>query len=102
MTLTEFKAWFEGYTENISKQPTQKQWARIQERVGEIEPEVTPLREVEKHYYDRRPWWPTWYLNSPNYTFTNGTSGKSPMHDRTIWCSNNAREIGRIEAQSTS
>ena len=37
MTLSEFKAWFGGFTENITKLPTQKQWARIQARVKEID-----------------------------------------------------------------
>lgn len=38
MTLQEFKAWFDGFTENIGeKVPTQKQWKRIKERVSEID-----------------------------------------------------------------
>ena len=37
MNPREFKAWFEGYTENIEDLPTLKQWKRIQSRVKEID-----------------------------------------------------------------
>ncbi len=37
MTLQEFKAWFDGFTENIGEAPTKKQWARIKARVNEID-----------------------------------------------------------------
>lgn len=36
MNLNEFKAWFEGYTEEIKKAPTQKQWKRICEKLEEV------------------------------------------------------------------
>ena len=64
MTLTEFKAWFDGYTENIPKQPTQKQWKRLQERVGEIDGK--PI--TEQVYVDR--YWPYtwWYPTYPGLT----------------------------------
>ncbi len=58
MTPQEFKAWFDGYTENISKTPTQKQWKRIQERVGEID--GVPV--TEQIFIDRY-----WYTYWPNY-----------------------------------
>ncbi len=63
MTTSEFKAWFEGYTENISKVPTQKQWARINERVLELtkddEKTCTVYRD-DRRSYPYRPWWPDW------------------------------------------
>ena len=63
MRLSEFKAWFEGFSENIGDQPTKKQWKRIQLRVEEID--GTPLtREIirERYVEPYRPWWPvTWY-----------------------------------------
>lgn len=37
MTLAEFKAWFEGYTEGMDGPPNEKQWARIKARVKEID-----------------------------------------------------------------
>lgn len=36
MTLSEFKAWFDGFTEDMDGAPTEKQWERIKGRVGEI------------------------------------------------------------------
>lgn len=60
MTLQEFKAWFEGFTENMKGVPTQKQWARIQERVGQIDG-IALTKEVIYRY------WPT-YSSIPGYT----------------------------------
>ena len=37
MQICEFKAWFEGFTEAMTKLPTVKQWARIKARVDEID-----------------------------------------------------------------
>lgn len=36
MTVSEFKAWFEGFTEAMDGPPDAKQWARIQSKVKEI------------------------------------------------------------------
>lgn len=58
MTLAEFKAWFEGFTEEMEK-PTAKQWARIKERVADID--GNPV--TERIYVDRYwtyPWYPHW------------------------------------------
>jgi len=80
MTLPEFKAWFEGYTENISKQPTQKQWARIQERVSEIDSKpVTEKVFIDRYWKDYQP---TWY--GPYVTYTSGKKSDNT----TITCSN--------------
>lgn len=62
MTPIEFKAWFDGFSEGIDKAPTQKQWARIKERVAEID--GTPITET--HFIDR--YWPNYhpvYVGSP-------------------------------------
>lgn len=53
MTPQEFKAWFDGFTEAFTGIPTKAQWARIKERVGEID--GRPV--TERVYVDR--WWPT-------------------------------------------
>ena len=37
MQVSEFKAWFEGFTGAVAKLPTEKQWARIKARVDEID-----------------------------------------------------------------
>ena len=36
MTPQEFKAWFDGYTEDMDGRPTSAQWDRIKARVKEI------------------------------------------------------------------
>lgn len=63
MTLAEFKAWFEGFTESLDGAPSEKQWKRIKARVAEID--GTPITEtvfiyrfVEPYhrYYDRALW----------------------------------------------
>ena len=77
MTPVEFKAWFEGFSEGIQKLPTQKQWARIQSRVGEIDGQVT----TEGHFVDH--YWPPyrhWYFtpaqpSAPNYSYTTWSTG---------------------------
>lgn len=37
MTPSEFKAWFEGFTEAFDKPPTKAQWDRVKARVAEID-----------------------------------------------------------------
>lgn len=37
MTLSEFKAWFEGFTEQMDGPPNKKQWQRICKRMDEID-----------------------------------------------------------------
>lgn len=37
MTLAEFKAWFEGFTEDMDGAPNTKQWKRIKDRVKQID-----------------------------------------------------------------
>jgi len=58
MTPTEFKAWFDGFTEAFYKEvPTSKQWKRIVERVGEIDGKSV----TERVYVDRYvPQYPTY------------------------------------------
>lgn len=36
MTLLEFKAWFEGFAENIATQPNPGQWERIKQKISEL------------------------------------------------------------------
>lgn len=44
MTLSEFKAWFDGYTEDMKDAPSKKQWERIKARVSEIDGSpITPI-----------------------------------------------------------
>lgn len=94
MNLAEFKAWFAGYTENMGDRPTREQWARIKERMEEIDdrpaaPEVI-IREVQR-------WRPYPWGNEPPYVrspiISGGSSTGDPMPERGhVWC-----DIGRAE-----
>jgi hypothetical protein len=65
MTLQEFKAWFEGFTEGMRGVPSEKQWGRIKARVGEIDGVVT----TERIYVDR--YWPSyWSTGCSTTTFS--------------------------------
>lgn len=63
MTPTEFKSWFDGFTEAMSGTPTKAQWARIQARVAEIDGKTTTHtvyvnRYLNDYFYHYpRPYW---------------------------------------------
>ena len=59
MTLSEFKAWFDGYTEGIETAPTADQFARIKARLAEIDNTPTTRTIFLDRYVKTRPdWWP--------------------------------------------
>lgn len=60
MTPGEFKAWFEGFTEAFEKVPNLRQWAKIKDRVAEIDSKQT----TQAVYVDR--YWPP-YTPRPYY-----------------------------------
>jgi len=93
MNLSEFKAWFEGFTENISGQPSKKQWARIQERVSEITSEPTPYPVFIDRYV--RPYQPYWTFTSVG-TSTRCT-GETLTNNTTAFV-----DAGRAEAAQVS
>lgn len=69
MDLSEFKAWFEGFTESMNSPPNKKQWDRIKEKIDAIDGRAVVYRE----YVDRwiaRPWRHT----DPWITYCNGMS----------------------------
>ena len=72
MTPQEFKAWFDGFTEALSGVPTKAQWARIKDRVSEIDGQPT----TERIYVDR--YWPV-YNGWPNrfYSTCNTMGGSA-------------------------
>lgn len=55
MTLSEFKAWFEGFTEGMDGPPGIKQWERIQARVKEISGTPTTYPVFVDRYIRERP-----------------------------------------------
>jgi hypothetical protein len=54
MNTSEFKAWFEGFTEGVDRAPTAKQWARIKARVEEIKDTPTPAAVFYRDYWPYR------------------------------------------------
>ena len=61
MKLAEFKAWFEGFTEDMDGAPTEAQFKRIKDRVAEID--GSPI--TERVFVDR--YLPTGYR--PRYSW---------------------------------
>ena len=60
MTPSEFKAWFDGFTEAFSGCPTKAQWARIKERVSEIDGKpITERIYVDRYWQGYYPRWPS-------------------------------------------
>jgi hypothetical protein len=57
MTLSEFKAWFEGFSEGIDKAPTEKQFAKIKAKVADIDgaPVSYPVF-VHRYWNQYRHW----------------------------------------------
>lgn len=49
MTPSEFKAWFDGFTEAFTGCPTKAQWARIKDRVAEIDGKPITERQPRRH-----------------------------------------------------
>ena len=54
MTLNEFRAWFDGFSEAIGDAPTPEQWARIKAKLAQArDPVVVPsvLRDYPRGYF---------------------------------------------------
>lgn len=72
MTLAEFKAWFDGFTESMDGAPDAKQWKRIKARVKEIDGvAITKTVFVDRYVPSPyRPWWEhtftTYGMSAPN------------------------------------
>jgi hypothetical protein len=73
MTLSEFKAWFEGYTEDLVGAPTEQQFARIKEKVKAIDgaPTTYPI------FVDR--WWPQQPITPYWSTISGVAYGNAPV-----------------------
>jgi len=102
MNTQEFKAWFEGFTENVKGSPTEKQWKRIQERVGEITPEPTTYRYFYDHYYNPyRTYWgsPGYYSNYASQVI--GSTPQNSVSNSPVYMDLSAfSSLGKAEATS--
>lgn len=78
MTLSEFKAWFEGYTEGLDGAPTEKQFKRIKAKVAEITgAPITQTVLVDRYrdYYRQYYGTPVWGGVLGNVSYASGTNG---------------------------
>lgn len=58
MTLSEFKAWFEGFTENLGDAPTKVQFDKIKAKVAEITgTPITHTVYVDRYVQPYRQYW---------------------------------------------
>ena len=57
-TVSEFKAWFEGFTEAMDGPPDAKQWERIVSKIKAIDGTPMPTVVIRENYYRFRPFWP--------------------------------------------
>ncbi|HEY0120631.1 MAG TPA: hypothetical protein VGC14_02530 [Rhizobium sp.] len=80
MTLAEFKAWFEGFTETLEAAPNEKQWERIKARVAEINGAVTTYPVfVDRYVPPYRPWYVGTPLNPTFYSTNTSSDVKSTI-----------------------
>jgi hypothetical protein len=82
MNLSEFKAWFEGFTESMEGAPSEKAWERIKGRVKEIK-DAPPVERHHFHDYYVRPWKRYWDYDYPRaHLSTERTATQIFSHSR--------------------
>lgn len=94
MTLSEFKAWFDGFTEAIGDRPSDKQWQRIKDRVAELDGTSAVPFYIERY----RPWWvssATLAQAQPSYV-VNGPTTTAVL---TMTATDIMTAVGRMEAE---
>jgi len=97
VNLSEFKAWFEGFTEDMNGPPSERQWKRIKKRVSEITSDPTPWPVFVNTYVRPYPYW-NWGTYGGTMTGTVTSNNSSPQ------ITSNAAfiEAGRAEASHTA
>ncbi|MEZ2132698.1 MULTISPECIES: hypothetical protein [unclassified Sinorhizobium] len=100
MTLSEFKAWFEGFSEIMEGPPDEKQWERIKARVAEINGASTPYPIfVDRYIEPYRRYWP----NVPYWTSGSallGCNTPSSAASSTFESHSAMFDLGRAEYKS--
>lgn len=76
MTLSEFKAWLEGFSEGIETAPTEKQFEKIKAKVAEIN-SVPVTREVFVERY--RDIWPRYRDTGWPQPIVSYSAGAAPL-----------------------
>lgn len=94
MTNSEFKAWFEGFSEGIEKTPTIKQWAKIQEKISQIN-DLPAWPQYITRYVDRY----VYPYNTYPLTYCSAQSNMSVQQTATtsgyMAIANSIQEIGK-------
>lgn len=98
MTLSEFKAWFEGFTECMDGTPDKDQWKRIKARVKEIDgAPVTKTVFIDRYLPTYRPYWAerldVYGVSSGGVSFSAGKSDAFESHGAML-------DLGRAEYTS--
>ena len=92
MNLSEFRAWFEGFTEEMDGPPSTKQWKRIKKRVSEIIDAPTTYPVFIDRYVRPYPWY--WQGGGRTYI-----SASSQTDKQSEWSSSSAfTALGRADA----
>lgn len=112
MTLAEFKAWFEGFTEDMDGSPSKKQWERIKARVAEINGvTVTERVFVDRYAEPYKRYWPAgpYWLSGPFAAYStagtinhgNGLMSQSTPGKADLFNSSKAMlDLGKAEYKS--
>ena len=101
MTVNEFKAWFEGFTESMERVPTKAQWNRIKEKIDSVDDMPTSHAVfIERHLQPYRTYWSTW-SSGDNFTTQSGTPKSKSVTSKGIRGNFDLREsmrnAGKIE-----
>jgi hypothetical protein len=114
MTPSEFKAWFDGFTEALDGTPSEVQWKRIKARVAEIDGRpVTQQVYVDRYlpYYPPRYYYGTPYWSGSGNVLCGSTGTANALTGATITYSAGSttqqafdshaamQTLGRAEAQ---
>ncbi len=106
MILQEFKAWFEGFTDNMGEAPpTKRQWVRIRARVKEIDGAAITYPVFIERYWPGPPLNAMWTCSSGSTIPTTSVTGipnvKNDGH--TVFNSSQAMlALGKADYQAIS
>ena len=85
MKTSEFRAWFEGFTENIEGAPSEAQFAKIKAKVIEIdEVAVTERIYVDRYVQPWRPYWDRYWSYTGDSPKTLMSGSLSVEHDDSV------------------
>lgn len=88
MTLSEFKAWFEGFSEGIDGAPTERQFEKIKAKVAEINGVALTREVVIERYRDwYKPYqpYPTHIWGGPYVTCSAGVGAQGGKAGNTVF-----------------